>query len=246
MNIDPGQPFSLVHRRQGFRVDAIGDSEDMIDAALRNRPEMAEVAYKMRINRSEADAALLELLPGLQLYAGANYDSNHFLFNNDWVNWGAKASWNVMKLAQYPARRASVEAGDDLLRARALAVTMAIMTQAYVSRIRYAHTRKELETATEYLDVQTRLIEKMRIQAQNDKISEQTLIREEMNTLVARVKRDMAYAAYQSAIANMYSTVGRDACSPEFINQSGIAEIAQAIRDGHSWQVGVSQAMAQK
>lgn len=235
MNLDPATRYSLVLRSKGIGPGRLGEPEQMVDIALRNRPEMAEVALKLRINRNEAHAALLELLPGIQLYAGSNFDSNEFLFTNDWVNWGAKASWNLMRLVQYPARRASVEAGDELLNERALAVTMAIMTQVYVSRIRYAHTKKELATASEYLDVQTRLIEKMRIQAGEDRISEQTLIREEMNTLVARVRRDIAFSAHQSAIANMYSTVGRDPCTPEFVSENGVDAIAQLLRSGNGW-----------
>ncbi len=239
MNVDPAQRFRVSQRPQGASETAIQFGTDrMIDVALRNRPELAEVAYKQRINVHEAHAALLELLPSAQLYLGANRDSNHFLYNNDWVGWGARASWNLMKVFQYPARRASVEAGDDLLRERALAVTMAIMTQVHISRIRLAHTRKELATATEYLDVQTRLIEQMRAQAAADKISEQTLIREEMNTLVARVKRDLAYAANQNAVGNAYSSMGLDPCDPKLVYTSDVKTLAQLLRTGQGWRGG--------
>ncbi|MEA1834550.1 hypothetical protein U8607_20865 [Methylobacterium durans] len=43
-----------------------------------------------------------------------------------------------------------------------------------------------------------------------DSISEQTLIREEMNTLVAEVKYDLAHAAVQNARANVYASLGLD------------------------------------
>ena len=57
----------------------------MVSVALRNRPEVLELLYKNRINQDETTAALLELLPGVQLYAGASFDSNDFLFNNNWL-----------------------------------------------------------------------------------------------------------------------------------------------------------------
>ena len=46
--------------------------DEMISTAVYNRPELREVEYRKRINVHEADAALLEMLPGLQAYAGAN------------------------------------------------------------------------------------------------------------------------------------------------------------------------------
>ena len=60
----------------------------MIARALRQRPELREVQYRLRINDQEAEAALLELLPSLQSYAGLNYDSNSFLYNKHWLSWG--------------------------------------------------------------------------------------------------------------------------------------------------------------
>ena len=76
--------------------------ERMIRTAIENRAELREVAYRNRINEKEATAALLELLPGVNLYAGGSADTNSFLYNNSWVGWGAKASWNLMRVFQYP------------------------------------------------------------------------------------------------------------------------------------------------
>ena len=231
MNIQPGTSFQLVHAPHGASAGIFKMSgQEMIEAALNNRPEIGEVHYKSRINQREADAALLELLPGLQLYAGANGDSNSFLFNDNWVSWGAKASWNAMRVFQYPARREAVEGQDRLLDQRALALTMAIITQVHVSRIRYTHSLKELTTAREYLDVQRRLIEQMRAQAASDKISEQTLIREEMNTLVAEVKRDIAYATMQNALGNVYSSIGFDPYGATLDAHADVRALATSLR----------------
>lgn len=239
MNVDPGQHFTLAHKPHGYEHKGLRiGADEMVEVALRNRPELAEVALKKRINAHEAHAALLELLPGLQLYKGSNFDSNHFLYNSDWVSWGAKAGWNLVRLVQYPARRAAVDAADDLLGERALAVTMAILTQVYVSRVRYGHTQKELATAAEYLDVQERLIRQIRAQAAGDKISEQTLIREEMNTLVARVKRDIAFSAYQNAIGTVYATMGLDPCDPSEVESLDVNGLAALLRTGKAWQGG--------
>jgi outer membrane protein TolC len=210
INVRPNEKIRLQDGRSSSVVLLRKSPTDMIRTALVNRPEMHEIAYRTRINEKEATAALLELLPGLQPYVGGNIDSNKYLLNKDWVSFGAKASWNVMKVFQYPGRSDAIEAQEGLLDQRALALTMAIMTQVHVSNMRYFQAQRELGTAADYLNVQSSLLAQMRAQAATDKISEQTLIREEMNTLVAEVKYDLAHAALQNAYANLFASMGLD------------------------------------
>lgn len=231
MNLAPGTPFRLAQesRKQGT-LELKAGLNDMMSTAVYNRPELREVQYQKRINIREADAALLEMLPGLQAYAGSNYDSNSFLLNSDWVNWGAKASWNLLKVFSYPARREVIELQDEMLRQRSLALTMAVMTQVHVSRIRFIHAQKELKTAAEYRDVQRRLLDQMRAEAAADRISRQTLIREQMNTLVAEAKYDIAYAQLQNAYANLFSSMGLDPYNWEIDRAQPVAGLASSLK----------------
>jgi outer membrane protein TolC len=210
VNINPGKPYRVAIPRRLRMPARFGMSpRQMVSVALANRSELREVAYQHRINEREAEAAILEMLPGISLDASPAWSSNRFLFNNHWVSWGAQASWNLIKVFSYPDRRAEVEAKDDLLDARALAVTMAIMTQVHVSRARLFHARRSFRTAVHYHDVQIRILDQIRSALSAGKVSEQTAIREEMNTLVATVKRDMAFAEVQSAVAALRASMGR-------------------------------------
>ena len=231
MNLEPKTRFRLrLPRRyqRGLRLTA--SAREMVWAALQNRPELREVAYRQRINMHEADAAILELLPNFRLFASTNFDSNSFLLNNHWFGWGARATWHLLKVAEYPAKNEVLKAQDRLLHQRALALTMAVMTQVHVSRIRFFHYTRELSTAREYYDVQRRLVEKMRVEAAGGRISEQTLLREEMNTLVAEVKRDVTYSGLQNAYANVYASMGLDPYSHQFDLELGVAELARTLR----------------
>jgi outer membrane protein TolC len=231
MNLKPGTHFHLSYpsRKEGALV-LKASLEDMVHTAVYNRPELREVEYKKRVNVLEADAALLEMLPGIQLYAGANVDSNDFLLNNDWVNWGAKASWNLMKVFSYRTRQDMIDRQEDMLGQRSLALTMAVMTQVHVSRIRFLHEQKELKTSAEYRDVQRRLLEQMRAEAAADRISKQTLIREEMNTLVAEAKFDMAYSQLQNAYANLFSSMGLDPYAWEINADQDVASLSASLK----------------
>ena len=203
----------------------------MMAVALMNRPELRDIIYQRRINDLEAGAALAELLPGIQIYRGDNFDSNKYLDNNQWISWGAKASWNVIKLFQYPAKEDVIESQDKLLNARALALTMAVMTQVHVSRIRYVNAAHELKTARDYFDVQVRLLMQMRKEAAADRISEQTLIREELNTLVAEAQRDIAFAASQNAYANVFASVGLDPYAGRIDKGMAVADLTHELKE---------------
>jgi outer membrane protein TolC len=229
MNVPPGTYFTVVDAKSASRPLPRAPLPELISIAVTNRPELKEVAYKARINSQEAHAALLELLPGLNIYAGANYDSNSFLLNNHWESWGAKASWNLLKAFSYPARRAVVEEQDELLKTRALAVTMAIMTQVYVSRIRYAHALQEHATAKRYRNVQSNLLTQIRAEAAADRVSKQTLVREELNMLVAEAKLDIAHAAVESAWAQAEASLGLVSHDPP-PPAASVREVANALR----------------
>ncbi|MGL4496413.1 MAG: TolC family protein, partial [Beijerinckiaceae bacterium] len=206
------------------------DPRKLVRVALMNRPETRDIAYRLRINEKESDAALLELLPGINVFIGANTDANKFLFHSNWIGWGAKATWNLMKVFQYPAKKEVIDAQGRMLDERSLAMTMAIMTQVHVSRARHAHARKELATAAQLRDVQRRLLANIRAAAVTDRTSEQTLIREEMNVLVSEVRYDLAYANLQNAYANIYASLGLDAFPAVDIDRVSVGELSRALR----------------
>jgi outer membrane protein TolC len=231
MNMKPGTKFNLaMPSRRHNHLALTAPVDAMIATAMQNRAELRDVWYRDRINEQEYNAAFLELLPGIQVFAGTNYDSNDFLYNSNWLSWGAKASWSLIKVAQYPSKREIISAQGRLLDERALALTLAVMTQVHVSRVRFYHFEKEFSTANEYLEVQTRLVGLMRKEADGGKISEQTLIREEMNTLVAEVKRDIIHASLQNAFANVYASMGLDPHGEYLKPDLSVAELADVLR----------------
>jgi len=229
MNLPPGESFRLVAPHRGTALRAPGNVRAMTWTAMQNRPELRELEYQKRINLREADAALLAMLPGIQLYAGPNFDSNDFLLNNNWMGWGAKATGNLLKILKYPAQKAVIDKQGELLDQRGLAITMAIMTQVHVSNIRFRHLQKELGSATQYYDVQRRLLEQMKTQTAAERISEQTLIREEMNTLLAELRRDITYSSLQNAYANLYASMGMDGYVDEIDFQAPIKELSHSL-----------------
>ncbi len=235
MNVAPGTKFRLaVPRRRPADLNLRWDSGRMVMMALRNRPELREAAYQQRINAQEADAALLELLPGISLNAGVNWDSNQYLYNNDWVSWGAKAAWNVMRVFRYPVRQRQIRAKGELLEAQAQALAMAVLAQVHIARVRYLYQRRVFASAAEYYDVQRRILRQVQAATASDAASEQSLIREQMNTVLAAVKYDIAYADLQNAMAQVYASLGLDPYEGPVSTDMGVKQLAAALR--RAWE----------
>jgi outer membrane protein TolC len=235
MNLKPGTQFSLVLPDRAEALPAIGLSgEEMMMTALRNRAELREVSYRQRISAKELDVALLSALPSFRAVLGVNYDSNDFLYNNDWLNWGARASWNVLNLFKYPARKKAVQAQQDLLRQRELALTMAVITQVNVARARFGHLKDELDSAAHQHRVQDKIMYQVRSGHRAGAMSQQTLLREEMNTLVSEVKYDIAFAGAQNAYANLFGSMGVDDFAPDVTGREDVKTLATSLRQ--LWQ----------
>ena len=140
MGLSPDQSYSLQMPDMNARPGRLVASYDeMIEEALRNRPEVRESLYAQRIGEKEMKMAVLEALPSIEGFAGLDASSNDFLFNNDWTDYGARASWNLLKVFSVPARKKKAKARMELERQRGLAAAMAVMTQVGVARTRRCH-----------------------------------------------------------------------------------------------------------
>ncbi len=241
INLPPGTEFTLIETSDRLEMPVLDMSADeMVAEAIFNRSEIREIAYRQRITEREATAAILELLPSLRLNGSQSFNDDHFLLHNDWVGWGASAAGNLINVFQLPARHAAIEAQNSLLTQKALAVTMVVMTQVYVSRIRYRHFAEQLPTARDYRDVQTRLVQQLRLEKSADLIGEQTLIREEMNLIVAEAQYDIALGNLQNASSNLMTSMGFDPQGRDVDLSLDIGTLAEHVKANWSNHEAIS------
>ena len=211
MSLPPGTPFELADAAQPAIPEELPYSlDEMLLLALRDRPEVRENLYQQRINMRESHAALIEILPGLEVFASGNWDSNAFLLNNNWVGWGTAVSWSLVKAFRYPAKKRVVKSQAQVLDARANALAMTIMTQVHLSQIRFEFSHREFDNAREFRSVQKRILRQVQKEAQASIASKLTLLREELNMLVANARYDIAYADLQGAYGQVFTSIGRD------------------------------------
>ena len=232
MNVKPGTTYTLaIPPRRLTDLSIKVTRDELFDLALTRRPELREIGYQERINTKEKRVAILELLPSITGYAGLSSDTNDLLVNPNWVSYGARVGWNVMRLFKYPARRRSVEAKAELLDAQAKATAMAIMLQVEVARTRYRFHRRQAATAAEFNGVQKKLLRQIEAQARGGAASEQTLVREKMNALVAEAQYDIAYAELQNAFAGLFASVGEAPYDHTITTDMSVKELGDVLRD---------------
>ena len=231
MGLAPDQQYNLQIPTEVLRPSRLKMSyNEMIDEALRNRPEVRESIYAQRISEKEIKKATLEALPSLEAFAGLDASSNDFLFNSDWASYGARASWNLLTVFSTGKRKKKAKAGAELERARGLATAMAVMTQVGVARARFESLTSEYQTANDGAMVQSDILGQVEALAQASSASKQTLIRERMNSILSEARRDAVMAEMAEASAHIYSALGYDPYSTNIDGTEDIQTIAESLK----------------
>ena len=209
MNIQMGKSFKLATTERQEDLPAIKVKlENWEYKALLNRSELRVLDYKKRINAKETKAALLELMPSLNFDVGGNYSSNKFLFNNHWASYGARVSWNLLNIFRGPSRFKMIDAQEQVLDTQRLAMTMTIMAQVHVGLAQYTAMRAEAATAQQYYETQNQILGQTTREWRVSRISEQFLLRENVNTLLAELRYESSLAGLQIAFADLMAAGG--------------------------------------
>jgi outer membrane protein TolC len=220
----------MVPEREARTLNLPLDMTVLEDRALEARPELRMIDYRRRINARETKAAILEMLPSLNLQIGGNYSSNSFLFNNNWAAYAARASWNLLNIFRYPARAKTIEAQDKVLHTQNLALTMAIMSQVHVSVAQVAQAKKETSTTRLYHDTQSQITEQTRLAWRTARLSEQAVLRERVNQVAAQLRYDAAEAELQAAWASLLAAVGEDVLPNDLTQVQSVSDLALEVR----------------
>lgn len=247
MSIAPGTSYKLAEEKESVLPPVPTNLEELELMALEKRPEIMEEWYRKRVTENDIKAAKLLLWPNLSIDAGPQYDSNRFNYNSNWVDVGARLSWNILKLTQYPSLKRAHEHQNQTDDMRRMALSMAVLTQVRVGVQRYGLSLAELEFAEESLRVDKRLLNFAQAAAQSQFDSELEVIRTEARALLAEYQRYAAYSNAQAAWGRVYNSVGLDVL-PEAIESHDVKTLASAMeRTMLQWQdVTFRQAAATK
>lgn len=240
IGLPPSTPLELeTLADDGYRVPTLrADMQTLERSALALRPELMELRYQKRISEAEGRAALLGLLPSLNLTAGAFRDSNDFLYYNDWNSHGATLGLNLFNVLKAPAVKELGASQKRLTEERRLALTAAVLGQVHLSRVALANANDQFQTSDEYLQVIRKIRNQMQQMRNAQRTGELELIREEMAELLAELRKDVAYAELQNSYGRVFVSAGLDPL-PTAPSPLNIDTLSQAMtKQLQAWDQG--------
>ncbi len=225
----PGTDYALAVPASdtGPRTLAV-DTEELATLALAHRPELREGQLDERIAADEVKKAMLRLLPGLELNAGAYHDANSFLVNGDWLSLGAAVSLNLRELFTGPGAVAAARAGRDLAVARREALAMAVLSQLYIAVTIFEEALTRHATASRIAGIEGRIAGVLRSRGRLGAADSLGTIRADVDALRALLARDLGLAEVEDSFGRIFLAAGADLL-PATREASTLNEAAAAI-----------------
>ena len=212
MGLHPAADYVLADARSPtLQVPQLHTSVETLElVALQSRPEMREAQYQTRVAANETRAALMALLPGLQLTSSGTYDENVYLRRQNWQTLGAAVNLNLFNVFAIAPIERRGEARRELADQRRLATAMSVLAQVHISAAEFAEAKDSYRLAVEYLDVSRRIVAQADAQVATNSSGSQDLIRERLNRVLAELRRDRAYAELQNGFGRVLDSAGID------------------------------------
>jgi multidrug efflux system outer membrane protein len=239
IGIPPGVPYNIVIPDCSYRIPEITSTmEQFEEHAFSHRPEIMEERFNKRISAYETRKAIARMFPGIEFSVGGHYDSNSYLTNNRWGDYGSQITWNLTNLFSGPANKRYAEAGEQVADARRQALSMAVLTQLYVARANYDETRRQFMNSEKILSLDKKIIDQNRAAMTASRMGDLALIQSELSTLQTTLARDLMYADLQNAFFKVYVSAGSDVTLSDG-SEASMEEVAANIENSiFSWEQG--------
>ncbi|WHS60596.1 TolC family protein [Pseudomonas sp. G2-4] len=238
INLPLGTDLTLATRDEYDIPELKVDLARLEQEALTSRPELREQDYQTRITAAETRKAMLRLLPGLEFSAGGHYDSNSFLVEQGWADYGVKVTWNLFNVISAPAAIDVAKAGEEVAAARRQAMSIAVLAQLYVANANYREALRQFKTNQQLSDIDGQIVGQLRSRHQAAGIGELDLIQGELNTLQADLRRDLSYADLRNAYGQIFASAGLDPL-PDEVQSTEVQSIATALANREAaWAQG--------
>ncbi|WLH01513.1 TolC family protein [Pseudomonas beijingensis] len=238
INLPLGTELTLATQDEYTIPELKVDLARLEQEALASRPELREQDYQTRITAAETRKAMLRLLPGLEFSAGGHYDSNSFLVEQGWADYGVKVTWNLFNVISAPAAIDVAKAGEEVAAARRQAMSIAVLAQLYVANANYREALRQFKTSQQLSDIDGQIVGQLRSRHQAAGIGELDLIQGELNTLQADLRRDLAYADLRNAYGQIFASAGLDPL-PNEVQSTEVQSIATALANREAaWAQG--------
>ncbi len=223
----------------------------MEEVALLRNADLHESMYNERISVQETRKAIMRMLPGVGLSVGRNYNSNSFLVANDWYGGGAQIAWNLVNVLSGPEAVRAAQQGEDVAKARSLAMHMAVLSQAHIALRQYEIAVKQYERATDLNEIDRRVLAHSAARQAADAQGELERVANGTAMILSLLRRHQALAQVHAALGRIHATLGLDPL-PDETADGDVQALAKAIErhfaglEGGSLNAGGAPSSARK
>lgn len=238
VNISPGLSFTLAEPDwNSVSVPAFATPVEQLEQlALTFRPELRQMDYTVRISALDVRRAMLQMLPGIELNFGYDYNSNDFLVNNSWASAGSLISWNVMNLFTGPASMRLAKTQGQVDRLQRQALSMAVLAQVHLAVQQFGLAKKTYGVSRDLDRVYTGIHDQVQAGVFAGGENELETIRSATNALVATIRHRQAYADLQNAVGRIHHSIGADLL-PGQVEALDVGSLADALKTRFAqWQ----------
>lgn len=207
MGLPPNTCFELDYndaRPQPCELEDICSLEQM---ALMQRPELYIKDEEEKISEDEVRYALLQMLPGVELFAGNYYDANKYFTFHNWVVAGARATWNLLAFPNQAFDVKGHRKRTDLVKTQRMALSVGVLSQVRLAYILYQENYSQYQLVHSLETTQQGLLKASREDTQVGATSPYDLIMITSQAMLAKTNAIKAYGELQIALAQLkYST----------------------------------------
>ena len=240
MNLKPGTRYRLVGPEEGnFVLPEIRANLDRLEwLAMMNRPELREEDYKLQNTRLAAKKSLLKLLPGINLSAGADFDSDDFLVHKSWIEAALQLGWNLLNPARMQKTLEYGEVREAVTNLNRQVTAMTVLLQTHLGWGRYQGAKETYQLSVEIADVAQKLAQKASEKKEQDITAEAEKVSSAARALFARLRSAMNWAELQDATGSIFATLGLDPLPEDFASDD-LGTISRSLeRVMSAWDMG--------
>ncbi|WP_119344697.1 TolC family protein [Facilibium subflavum] len=213
MNAAPNSKFELTDPGKNLSElpDIQPQFEKMDTLALIYRPELRQASYQSEIAKKGIQAAIINMLPGIDFNFGYNVTNNEYMKNQYWWGGNIGASLNLIQtvLAGPYAIKLANEA-HSFEQLKQIAATVTVLTQIRVAYMNYLLWQEDAKYATQEANVSTKLYEHSKKLEKVDQGIEQITIRRGIEAIVSQFDRNITLARAHEALSKLYQSIGLD------------------------------------
>lgn len=177
--------------------------------ALINRPELFSADVEEQVRLDEARSAIVQMLPGVELFATAFHDSNRFLLHNNWLVAGARATWNLLNLPAFHKEKEMACMRRTLSKVNRLALAAGVISQVHISYLLYQDNLQAYNIGKELESVNIRLLQAAKKEQKLGKLHLADILKYEAESLFSEIDAQTKYAELQNSLEQLNSAIGR-------------------------------------